>query len=123
VLSCRDADKILAFSTDAVNHVVEAYCPIVKKHMNDEFTEQQKEWQQIRRGRWVAGLCALTGVCGYIWSVGCRGLQEPATLPLQPTQVWSMQLAVNALSITIGCVGRVVRLLPSLTGPGDHRCV
>jgi coproporphyrinogen III oxidase len=52
-VSCRDADKILAFSTDAVNSVVEAYCPIVKKHMNDEFTQEQKEWQQIRRGRWA----------------------------------------------------------------------
>jgi coproporphyrinogen III oxidase len=49
--SCRDQDKILAFSTDAVNHVVEAYCPIIKKHMNDPFTEEQKQWQQIRRGR------------------------------------------------------------------------
>jgi coproporphyrinogen III oxidase len=47
----RDADKILAFSTDAVNHVVEAYCPIIKKHMNDPFTQEQKDWQQIRRGR------------------------------------------------------------------------
>jgi coproporphyrinogen III oxidase len=47
----RPADKILEFSTEAVNNVVEAYCPIVKKHMNDEFTEEQKNWQQIRRGR------------------------------------------------------------------------
>jgi coproporphyrinogen III oxidase len=55
VLPCppphRAPEKILAFSTDAVNHVVEAYCPIIKKHMNDTFTEEQKEWQQIRRGR------------------------------------------------------------------------
>jgi coproporphyrinogen III oxidase len=36
-----------------VNSVVEAYCPIVKKHMNDSFTEEQKQWQQIRRGRCV----------------------------------------------------------------------
>jgi coproporphyrinogen III oxidase len=34
-----------------VNHVVEAYCPIIKKHMNDPFTQEQKDWQQIRRGR------------------------------------------------------------------------
>lgn len=53
LLSCRAPEDILAFSTDAVNHVVEAYCPIVKKHMNDSFTEEQKAWQQIRRGRWA----------------------------------------------------------------------
>jgi coproporphyrinogen III oxidase len=31
--------------------MVEAYCPIIKKHMNDPFTQEQKDWQQIRRGR------------------------------------------------------------------------
>jgi len=51
--SCRAPEDILAFSTDAVNHVVKAYCPIVQKHMNDPFTEEQKAWQQIRRGRWA----------------------------------------------------------------------
>ncbi len=33
--------------------MVEAYCPIIKKHMNDEYTEEQKQWQQMRRGRYV----------------------------------------------------------------------
>ena len=27
--------------------MVEAYCPIVKKHMNDEYTPEQKAWQQV----------------------------------------------------------------------------
>jgi coproporphyrinogen III oxidase len=31
--------------------VTEAYLPIVKKHKDDPFTEQEKEWQQLRRGR------------------------------------------------------------------------
>ena len=33
--------------------VVESYVPIVEKHMNDAFTAENKEWQQIRRGRYV----------------------------------------------------------------------
>lgn len=49
----RDPEKILAFSKDAVNQVVEAYLPIVRKHKDDPFTEEQKNWQQIRRGRCV----------------------------------------------------------------------
>lgn len=49
----RPAETILAFSEECVNNVVEAYCPIIKKHMNDEYTEQQKQWQQLRRGRYV----------------------------------------------------------------------
>jgi hypothetical protein len=65
--SCRPAEQILAFSTDAVNSVVEAYCPIVKKHMNDSFTEEQKQWQQIRRGRWVLQDGYLQMHCCYCW--------------------------------------------------------
>ena len=30
-----------------------AYVPLVAKHKDDKFTEQQKEWQQLRRGRYV----------------------------------------------------------------------
>ena len=32
---------------------IQAYVPIVKKHLNDHYTEKQKEWQQVRRGRYV----------------------------------------------------------------------
>lgn len=52
-LNNKPQDEILAFSEDAVNHVVEAYCPLVKKHKDDAFTPEQKEWQAIRRGRYV----------------------------------------------------------------------
>ena len=33
--------------------VVPAYVPLVAKHVDDEYTEQQREWQQMRRGRYV----------------------------------------------------------------------
>ncbi len=36
-----------------MNHVVEAYCPLVSKHKDDAFTPEQKEWQAMRRGRYV----------------------------------------------------------------------
>ena len=41
------------FAEDCADHIAEAYCPLVKKHMNDYYTPEQKEWQQIRRGRYV----------------------------------------------------------------------
>lgn len=44
----RDPETILKFSTDAVNHVAEAYCPIIRKHMNDPFTPEEKQWQLVR---------------------------------------------------------------------------
>ncbi|GMH54964.1 hypothetical protein TrRE_jg4634 [Triparma retinervis] len=52
-LNDRDPDKIFAFSTEALNSVVDAYGPIIERHKNDEYTEQEKIWQQIRRGRYV----------------------------------------------------------------------
>ena len=30
-----------------------AYVPIVRRHYLQNFTERQKQWQQIRRGRYV----------------------------------------------------------------------
>ena len=49
----RDPDKLLAFATDCAAAVVPAYVPLVSKHKDDKFTPQQKEWQQLRRGRYV----------------------------------------------------------------------
>ncbi len=49
----KPADKILDFSEDCAKHVVEAYCPIIRKHLNDPYTPEQKHWQAIRRGRYV----------------------------------------------------------------------
>lgn len=33
--------------------VVPCYLPIVRKHVNDSFTHEEKAWQQLRRGRYV----------------------------------------------------------------------
>lgn len=52
-LNNKDPETILKFSTDCVNSVVDSYCPIVVKHKDDAFTPKQKEWQQLRRGRYV----------------------------------------------------------------------
>mmetsp|Transcript_15904 Transcript_15904/g.23952 ORF Transcript_15904/g.23952 Transcript_15904/m.23952 type:complete len:382 (-) Transcript_15904:92-1237(-) len=49
----RDPEKLLALARDALDGVIPSYVPIVRKHMNDAFTPRQKDWQQIRRGRYV----------------------------------------------------------------------
>lgn len=41
----------MAFSEDCLKAVQDAYPPIVAKHKDDEYTEQQKQWQLMRRGR------------------------------------------------------------------------
>eukprot|EP00897_Mesotaenium_endlicherianum_P010716 jgi/Mesen1/9673/ME000674S09281 len=52
-LNDREPEKILAFSTECANSVVNAYIPLVKKRKDMEFTDEQKAWQQLRRGRYV----------------------------------------------------------------------
>ena len=41
------------FVSDCGNALAEQYIPIVKRRMNLPYTEKQKEWQQLRRGRYV----------------------------------------------------------------------
>ena len=49
----RDQDELLAFATDMAAAVVPAYVPLVAKHKDDEFSDREREWQQMRRGRYV----------------------------------------------------------------------
>jgi len=52
-LNDRPADEIFAFSTDACNTFIDAYVPIVERRKDMEFTPEQRDWQQMRRGRYV----------------------------------------------------------------------
>jgi coproporphyrinogen III oxidase len=49
----RDPEEILKFSTACGKAVVPAYIPLVAKRKDTPFTEEQKQWQQLRRGRYV----------------------------------------------------------------------
>ena len=52
-LDDRDPDEIFEFVKELSNNVVNAYGPIIEKHKDDEFTQKEKEWQLMRRGRYV----------------------------------------------------------------------
>ncbi|GAA5844514.1 hypothetical protein JCM11251_004199 [Rhodosporidiobolus azoricus] len=52
-LSDRDPEKIFKFVRDCSNVYLPAYYPIVEKRKDAKFTEEQKRWQQLRRGRYV----------------------------------------------------------------------
>jgi coproporphyrinogen III oxidase len=73
-------EEHISFSTDCVNAVTDAYLPILKKHRNDDYMQKQRDWQQIRRGRYaefnlvydrgtVFGLKMLAGGAGRIESI------------------------------------------------------
>lgn len=49
----RPADDILYIIESCFNAYLPSYAPLVAKHKDDPFTEDEKKWQQIRRGRYV----------------------------------------------------------------------
>jgi len=48
-----DKQECFEFIKDCGDNFLNAYMPILERRMNLEFTEQNKIWQQIRRGRYV----------------------------------------------------------------------
>jgi len=48
-----DRDAIMAFSSDCLAAFIPSYISIMRKRKDMEFTKEQKQWQQLRRGRYV----------------------------------------------------------------------
>ena len=85
----REPEKIFEFAKDAVNNVVNAYGPIVEKHKDDEFTQKQKEWQLMRRGRYVE--FNLLFDRGTIFGIQSNGRTESILMSLPPEVNWGYQ--------------------------------
>ncbi|KAK4133268.1 hypothetical protein BT67DRAFT_424191 [Trichocladium antarcticum] len=51
--SVSDRENLFAFIQDALKSYIPTYVPIVNRRKDMPFTEQEKEWQQIRRGKYV----------------------------------------------------------------------
>lgn len=49
----NDKENTFAFIQDALKSFVPTYVPIVRRRKDMPFTEREKEWQQIRRGKYV----------------------------------------------------------------------
>ncbi|CAM6097212.1 unnamed protein product [Calypogeia fissa] len=52
-LNDRDPEELLAFSTACADTVIPAYIPLVEKRKDTPFSDHHKDWQQMRRGRYV----------------------------------------------------------------------
>ncbi|ORZ05824.1 Coproporphyrinogen III oxidase [Absidia repens] len=69
-LDDKPADEVFGFVREMGNRFSQSYLPIVKKRMHMKFTPEMKEWQQIRRGRYVE--------FNLVWDRGTKfGLQTP----------------------------------------------
>src|SRR5579883_810260 len=49
----REREKIFDFVQDVGQSFLPAYVPIVEKHRDERYTEEEKHWQLLRRGRYV----------------------------------------------------------------------
>jgi len=85
-LNDREPEEIFAFSKDCLDALVPAYMPLVAKHKDDEFTQKQKEWQQMRRGRYVE--FNLVYDRGTIFGLKTGGRIESILMSLPETARW-----------------------------------
>jgi coproporphyrinogen III oxidase len=49
----KDQEQLFAFIKDCLGSFLPTYLPIISRRKNMPFTEQEKIWQQLRRGRYV----------------------------------------------------------------------
>ncbi|CAG8495084.1 4848_t:CDS:2 [Diversispora eburnea] len=69
-LDDKSEEEIFAFVKQCGLSFLPSYTPLIKRRMNAKFTENEKMWQQLRRGRYVE--------FNLIWDRGTKfGLQTP----------------------------------------------
>jgi coproporphyrinogen III oxidase len=85
-LNDREPEKIFEFCKDALAAVIPAYGPIITKHKDDAFTEEQKKWQLIRRGRYTE--FNLVYDRGTVFGLKTGGRIESILMSLPETAQW-----------------------------------
>lgn len=88
---CRATDQMSMedwynFETEIGNSFLEAYIPIVKKRKASPFTPEQREWQEIRRGRYVE--FNLVHDKGTLFGLKTNGRIESILMSLPPHVQW-----------------------------------
>ncbi|MEK9583893.1 MAG: oxygen-dependent coproporphyrinogen oxidase [Flavobacteriaceae bacterium] len=74
------------FVTDVGNSFITAYVPIVEKRKNLSYTDEQREWQEIRRGRYVE--FNLVHDKGTLFGLRTNGRIESILMSLPPHVQW-----------------------------------
>jgi len=79
----KNVEFWLNFSKTCGYALIDAYMPIVEKRKNTHFTESNKHWQEIRRGRYVE--FNLLHDRGTIFGLKTNGRTESILMSLPPT--------------------------------------
>ena len=82
----RTIQEIMDFSIDSGNAFLEAYIPIMEKHKHESYTEKEKVWQEIRRGRYVE--FNLLHDRGTHFGIKTKGRTESILMSLPSTVRW-----------------------------------
>jgi coproporphyrinogen III oxidase len=80
------AETLLGFVEDGGRRFLEAYTPIVKRHMNDPYDDAQRQWQELRRGRYVE--YNLLFDRGTVFGLKTGGRTESILMSLPPRVRW-----------------------------------
>ena len=82
----RSADFWFDFTSSVGKQFLSAYIPIVQKHKRTTYTEEQKHWQEIRRGRYVE--FNLIHDKGTLFGLRTKGRIESILMSLPATVRW-----------------------------------
>jgi coproporphyrinogen III oxidase len=82
----EEADQLLAFQQAGGNAFLPAYTPIVLRRKDTPYGEREKEWQEIRRGRYVE--FNLVHDRGTLFGLKTRGRTESILMSLPPRARW-----------------------------------
>ncbi|MGM0587208.1 MAG: oxygen-dependent coproporphyrinogen oxidase [Bacteroidota bacterium] len=82
----RSLEDWYAFITDVGKHFVEAYVPIVKKRLDEPYSEEQRYFQELRRGRYVE--FNLIHDRGTLFGLKTNGRIESILMSLPPRVRW-----------------------------------
>ncbi|MEM7185095.1 MAG: oxygen-dependent coproporphyrinogen oxidase [Bacteroidota bacterium] len=82
----RSMEDWYAFVTEVGNSFLEAYVPIVEKRKELPYTQTQRDWQEIRRGRYVE--FNLVHDKGTLFGLKTNGRIESILMSLPPKVQW-----------------------------------
>ena len=84
--SDRTIEDWFSFVTDCGDRFLEAYVPIVLRRKSSKFTQAQRDWQEIRRGRYVE--FNLVHDKGTLFGLKTNGRIESILMSLPPRVQW-----------------------------------
>lgn len=82
-------DKSFEFMQSVGNHYIEAYLPILQKRKDTEYSAAQRDWQLLRRGRYVE--FNLVHDRGTLFGLQSGGRTESILMSMPPLVAWQYQ--------------------------------